>query len=411
MPATDPSASEKKLVRNAFREGDCWFNTGDVMSPQGMGHAACGLQRSAVIAAFHRVADAQAPARAIAQRSGELIFQVRRVDHHLPHAIAGQGFKMGLCPGGERRVASVGPHRARRTRRRLPTGIRATTLLPAHPTPELPGVTPVNDCRQGDGSTDDVAPRVHRGSVIRIDRVHVLGEHLEGDPVGVREVGDGPDGGIDGVFSNVALDALIVGAAVTGAHAIGVVSDESKREFVMSMGAKAVLNRKDYNCWGQLPKVGTPEYDVWLKEARNFGKAIWEITGKGVNVDLVFEHPGEATFPVSTLVVKRGGMVVFCAGTTGYNLTMDARYVWMHQKRIQGSHFAHLKQASAANQFVLDRRIYPCMSEVLPWAEIPRAHQMMWKNEHKPGNMAVLVNAPRTGLRTLDDVLEAVGGA
>jgi fatty-acyl-CoA synthase len=37
---TDPSASEKKLVRNAFRDGDCWFNTGDVMNPQGMGHAA-----------------------------------------------------------------------------------------------------------------------------------------------------------------------------------------------------------------------------------------------------------------------------------------------------------------------------------------------------------------------------------
>ena len=37
---TDPSASEEKLVRNAFRDGDCWFNTGDVMSPQGMGHAA-----------------------------------------------------------------------------------------------------------------------------------------------------------------------------------------------------------------------------------------------------------------------------------------------------------------------------------------------------------------------------------
>jgi fatty-acyl-CoA synthase len=37
---TDPAASEKKLVRNAFRDGDCWFNTGDLMSPQGMGHAA-----------------------------------------------------------------------------------------------------------------------------------------------------------------------------------------------------------------------------------------------------------------------------------------------------------------------------------------------------------------------------------
>lgn len=37
---TDPAATEKKLVRDAFREGDCWFNSGDVMSPQGMRHAA-----------------------------------------------------------------------------------------------------------------------------------------------------------------------------------------------------------------------------------------------------------------------------------------------------------------------------------------------------------------------------------
>jgi len=37
---TDQEATEKKLVRNAFRDGDVWFNTGDVMSPQGMWHAA-----------------------------------------------------------------------------------------------------------------------------------------------------------------------------------------------------------------------------------------------------------------------------------------------------------------------------------------------------------------------------------
>jgi fatty-acyl-CoA synthase len=36
---TDAAASEKKLVRNAFKQGDVWFNTGDVMNPQGMGHA------------------------------------------------------------------------------------------------------------------------------------------------------------------------------------------------------------------------------------------------------------------------------------------------------------------------------------------------------------------------------------
>ena len=193
-----------------------------------------------------------------------------------------------------------------------------------------------------------------------------------------------------------------------GANAIGVISDETKRDFVMGLGAKGVINRGDFACWGQLPKVGSPEYATWFAEARKFGKAIWDITGKR-DVDIVFEHPGEATFPVSCLVVKRGGMVVFCAGTTGYNLTFDARYVWMRQKRIQGSHFAHLKQASQANRFVLEQRIDPCMSEVFAWENIPLAHMKMWKNLHPPGNMAVMVNAPRQGLKTLEDVIEAAG--
>ncbi|QPH56193.1 crotonyl-CoA carboxylase/reductase [Pontivivens ytuae] len=195
-----------------------------------------------------------------------------------------------------------------------------------------------------------------------------------------------------------------------GANAIGVISDESKRQFVMDLGAKGVINRKDFDCWGQMPTVGTDEYKTWFAEARKFGKAIWEITGKGNNVDMVFEHPGESTFPVSVFVVKRGGMVVICAGTTGYNLTFDVRYLWMHQKRVQGSHFAHLKQAMAANQLMIERRLDPCLSEVFEWNELPTAHTKMMRNQHKPGNMAVLVNASKTGLRTFEDTLDAAKG-
>ena len=178
----------------------------------------------------------------------------------------------------------------------------------------------------------------------------------------------------------------------------------------MSLGAKGTINRKGFNCWGQLPTVNTDEYKTWFGEVRKFGKAIWDIIGKGVNVDFVFEHPGESTFPVSVFVARRGGMIVICAGTTGFNLTMDARYLWMHQKRVQGSHFAHLKQAAAANKLVIEQRVDPCMSEVFSWNDIPKAHTKMWKNQHAPGNMAVLVQAPRTGLKTFEDVLEA-GGA
>jgi crotonyl-CoA carboxylase/reductase len=82
----------------------------------------------------------------------------------------------------------------------------------------------------------------------------------------------------------------------------------------------------------------------------------------------------------------------------------------MRQKRIQGSHFANYLQASQANRLVVERRIDPCMSEVFSWDEIPKAHTKMWNNEHLPGNMAVLVNSPRTGLRTFEDVIEATGG-
>jgi crotonyl-CoA carboxylase/reductase len=211
--------------------------------------------------------------------------------------------------------------------------------------------------------------------------------------------------GASGGLGSMAVQLI----ATAGGNAIGVISEDDKTDFVMGLGAKGVINRKKFDCWGQMPTVNTPEYNNWLKSAREFGKAIWAFTGKGNNVDMVFEHPGEATFPVSALICKRGGMVVFCAGTTGYNLTMDARYVWMHQKRIQGSHFANLMQASQANRLVINRRIDPCMSEVYSWADIPKGHMRMRHNKHLPGNMAVLVNAPRTGLRTFEDVLEASG--
>ncbi|KIL98204.1 Crotonyl-CoA carboxylase/reductase ethylmalonyl-CoA producing [Paramagnetospirillum magnetotacticum MS-1] len=196
--------------------------------------------------------------------------------------------------------------------------------------------------------------------------------------------------------------------AVSGGNAIGVVSEEDKREFVLGLGAKGVINRKDFDCWGQLPDVdGDPKvFSDYMKKTREFGKAIWDITGKGNDVDFVFEHPGESTFPVSCNVVKRGGMVVFCAGTTGYNLTFDARFVWMRQKRIQGSHFANLLQASQANQLVIERRIDPCMSEVYAWNDIPHAHMQMLKNLHKPGNMAVLVQAHKPGRYTVEDCIE-----
>ena len=131
--------------------------------------------------------------------------------------------------------------------------------------------------------------------------------------------------------------------------------------------------------------------------ARSFGKAIWDILGERTNPKIVFEHPGEATLPTSGFVCALGGMVVVCAGTTGYNVTLDLRYHWMHQKRLQGSHVANDDEASAVNELVIQKKVDPCLSETYDFEQIGHAHQLMHENKHPSGNMACLVNATSRG--------------
>jgi len=104
---------------------------------------------------------------------------------------------------------------------------------------------------------------------------------------------------------------------------------------------------------------------------------------------------------------ETGGMVVICAGTTGYNATLDLRYHWMRQKRLQGSHFANDEQCIGINNLVREQKVDPCMSRVFRFDETAACHQLMRDNQHPSGNMSILVNAPRAGLRTLDDVRNA----
>ena len=99
---------------------------------------------------------------------------------------------------------------------------------------------------------------------------------------------------------------------------------------------------------------------------------------------IVFEHPGEDTVPTSIFVCDTGGMVVICAGTTGYNAVVDLRYLWMRQKRFQGSHFANDDQAKGLNDLVLAGKVDPCLGETFTFDQIghtPPAHA----REQAPG--------------------------
>ncbi|MBK8971465.1 MAG: crotonyl-CoA carboxylase/reductase [Hahellaceae bacterium] len=183
-------------------------------------------------------------------------------------------------------------------------------------------------------------------------------------------------------------------ARAFGAKPIAVVSDASKVDYCMKLGAIGCINRNDFDHWGMLPHwKDQAAYGQWLKGARGFGAAIWEILGEKRGVDIVFEHPGETTIPTSILVCETGGMVTICAGTTGFNATLDLRYHWMRQKRLQGSHFANDEQARGLNDLVMAGKVDPCLSRTFTYNQLPDAHQLMYENKHPSGNMSVLIGA------------------
>jgi crotonyl-CoA carboxylase/reductase len=187
-----------------------------------------------------------------------------------------------------------------------------------------------------------------------------------------------------------------------GGKAVAVVSSEEKADFCKRLGAVGTIDRKQFSHWGMPPHWTDAEaYGAWFEGAKAFGKALWDAVGEKRAPKIVFEHPGEDTIPTSIFVCDTGGMVVICAGTTGYNAVADLRYLWMRQKRFQGSHFANDEQSAAFNEMVIDGRIDPCLSRTFPFHDIGKAHQLMGENAHPEGNMAALVSAPREGLTDL----------
>jgi crotonyl-CoA carboxylase/reductase len=187
-----------------------------------------------------------------------------------------------------------------------------------------------------------------------------------------------------------------------GGIPVGVVSSERKVKFCMRLGAKGVINRTKYCHWGMMPHwKDADSYNKWVAECRNFGKAIWDIVGERKSPRIVFEYPGEATIPTSVFVCETGGMVVVCGGHTGYQATADLRYLWMRQKRLQGSHFANDEQSYAFNQLVVDGKIDPCLGQTFEFSEIGLCHQLTYENRVPQGNITALVGAPRAGHRDL----------
>ncbi|MGH2741379.1 MAG: crotonyl-CoA carboxylase/reductase, partial [Thermoleophilaceae bacterium] len=159
--------------------------------------------------------------------------------------------------------------------------------------------------------------------------------------------------------------------AMAGAHAVGVVSSADKGELVKQLGAVDYVDRNEFA--GMMRRGGeTPDEEKErFKASRAFSKRVKEILGDAP--DIVFEHVGKATFPTSVFAVKPFGKVVICAGTTGYDLDFDVRYLWLRQKLIIGSHFANAYECNKANELIESGQIRPVLWRTLGFEGVPEA--------------------------------------
>jgi crotonyl-CoA carboxylase/reductase len=181
---------------------------------------------------------------------------------------------------------------------------------------------------------------------------------------------------------------------IAGAHAVGVVSSPEKGELVERLGAAGYIDRSEFDGMMRRRDEAPEQEKERFKVAREFSKRVREILGDAP--DIVFEHVGRATFPTSVFVVKPFGKVVICAGTTGYDLDFDVRYLWMRQKEILGSHFANAYECNKANELIESGQIRPVLWRTLGFEGVPEAHQLMRDNKHL-GKIAILVGADEPG--------------
>jgi crotonyl-CoA reductase len=179
-----------------------------------------------------------------------------------------------------------------------------------------------------------------------------------------------------------------------GGTPVGVVSSEKRAELLRAMGCEAVIDRRaeGYKFWKDDTEQDPAE---WLR----LGKKIRELIGR--DVDTVFEHPGRSTMGASVFVAKRGGMIITCAATSGYNIEYDNRYLWMNLKTLKGCHFANYREAWEANRLIGEARIHPTLSKVF---DLDHTGDAAYEVHHNmgEGKFGVLCLAPEEGLGATD---------
>src|SRR5436853_5405293 len=152
-----------------------------------------------------------------------------------------------------------------------------------------------------------------------------------------------------GASGGVGTGCVIL-AKLLGAHGIACASSDEKLARLKAMGADEVIDytKTDWSKWA-VEKYGKPQ-------RRSYDGG----------VDVVVNFTGGDTWHPSVRCLKRGGKLLVCGATAGYDPKEDLRYVWSFEIEIKGSNSFYDDDLAALMQLIQQGKIKPVVDKALP---------------------------------------------
>ncbi len=152
-----------------------------------------------------------------------------------------------------------------------------------------------------------------------------------------------------GASGGVGTGSIIL-AKHLGAEVIACTSSPEKMRKLKALGADEVINVKetDFSKWA-VEKYGKPQ-------RRSYDGG----------VDVVINFTGGDSWQPSLRCLKRGGKLVVCGATAGYDPKEDLRYIWSFELKIIGSNSFYDDDLKALMRLIADGKLKPVIDKVLP---------------------------------------------
>ncbi len=155
-----------------------------------------------------------------------------------------------------------------------------------------------------------------------------------------------------GASGGVGTGCIIL-AKHLGAEVIACTSSAEKVHKLKQLGADQVINVKD------------TDFSKWAVET--YGKPQRRSYDGGV--DVVINFTGGDTWHPSLRCLKRGGKLLVCGATAGYDPKEDLRYVWSFELKIIGSNSFYDDNLAALMALIQQGKMKPVIDKVLPLDE------------------------------------------